>query len=142
MAKLRITSGAAKVGYIAASLILILSIGTALAFATFREAAQLVALALGVVLLIVGVRSFRGASESTAPPRAWWRMTERPVAGYLLAIYFTLQGVGYLLTPFAAPVIEILYLTVDAFVVVAYLHSSIRLTVMRDDDVEGQSQEP
>jgi uncharacterized membrane protein YfcA len=141
-AKLRITSGPAKVGFIIAAIILILMAGVALSFAVSREAAQLAALVLGVVLLIVGVRAFRGPSESLAPPRAWWRMTERPVAGFLLAIYFTLQGVGYLLTPFAVPAIEVLYLAVDAVVVAAYLHSSIRLTVMRNEEFEGESQEP
>jgi hypothetical protein len=140
--KLRIRSGGAKAGYIIGSLILILLVGTALSFGVSREVAQVAALALGVASLVVGVRSFRGGSEAVEAPRAWWRMTERPVAGFVLAIYFALQGVGYFVAPFGTPAIEVLYIAVDVLVIAAYLHSSIRLTAMPIEELEVDSEEP
>ncbi|MEN8602808.1 hypothetical protein [Microbacterium rhizosphaerae] len=138
---MRIRSGPAKVGYIVVSIIVILLIGIALSFAVSQVAAQLVALAVGVALLVLGVRSFRGASEAVAPPRAWWRMTERPVAGYLVAIYFFLAGLGYLVAPFAAPAIEALYIGVYAMAVAAYVHSSIRLSLRPPEEGDTAPQE-
>lgn len=38
-----------------------------------------------VVFLVVGVRAFRGRGEPVAPPRAWWRATSRPRAGFWIA---------------------------------------------------------
>jgi drug/metabolite transporter (DMT)-like permease len=140
--KLRIRSGRAKVGYIVASIVLILLVGTALFFAVSREAAQVAALVVGAALLIVGVRAFRGPSEQVAAPRAWWRMTERPVAGFLLAIFFALAGIGYLVAPFNVPAMEVLYLGVYALVVVAYVHSSIRLTLWPTEEFQDDSPEP
>jgi hypothetical protein len=142
MVKVRIRSGPAKVGYITVSILLILLIGLALSFAVSRVAAQLAALAVGVALLILGVRAFRGPSEQVAAPRAWWRMTERPVAGFLLAIFFALAGIGYLVAPFNVPAMEVLYLGMYALVVVAYVHSSIRLTLWPTEEFQDDSPEP
>ena len=37
---------------------------------------------LNIAYVVVGVRTFRGATENREDPRAWWRATARPAAGF------------------------------------------------------------
>jgi hypothetical protein len=83
---------------------------------------------------VVAVRSFRGAGEEIEPPRAWWRMTARPTAGFVLGIAWLLlelQNWGLILFGFL-PWPESLGLALlndltNVLVAAAFLHSSIRL---------------
>ena len=142
LVKLRIRSGRAKAGFIVASLILTLLTGTALSFAVSREAAQIAALVLGVALLFVGVGAVPAPSGDGAAARAGGGGTARPGAGCQLAICLALQGVGYFVRPFGALAVQVLYIGVTMVVVLSYLHSSIRLTLMPVEEFYSESQEP
>ncbi len=39
-----------------------------------------------IALVVLALRSFRGASEPVEPPRAWWRMTGTVRSGIVLAV--------------------------------------------------------
>jgi hypothetical protein len=77
----------------------------------------------------VGARLFRGDGEPVAPPRPWWRMTARPLAGFVLAALFGVQAVSSVVTslvsPAGAPTGALTIVSVLA--ALAYLHSSVRL---------------
>src|SRR6516225_7061024 len=77
--RVRIASGPAKVGYVVLAYIVMIVAGIVVAVAGWPAAAQFLMLALGIASLLFAVRTFRGPSESLSAPRAWWRMTERPV---------------------------------------------------------------
>ena len=53
-------------------------------------------LALLTVVTVALARSFRGPGEPVFPPRAWWRLTARPLAGWWLGAYFLLPLVALL----------------------------------------------
>lgn len=100
---------------------------------------QIVAQSVSLVILALGVRAFRGRDEAVAPPRAWWRATARPTAGYLIAGFHLLgifsvavdtlaQQSQILLTGWIALAVIALYsLVVATF----YLQSSVRLSRAR-----------
>ncbi|WP_025156339.1 hypothetical protein [Leifsonia aquatica] len=97
--------------------------------AVSTTAAWGVATGSGIVLLLVLAltRVFRGENESDAP-RAWWRMTARPAAGYVLGLGFALQAVGATASaaPESAPAAWIGCL-VSLVIAAAYLNSAVRL---------------
>ena len=84
---------------------------------------------VSMVAVVAIARSFRGWDEPVAPPRAWWRLTARPVAGWWLAVLYLLAA--------ATPVNrgwhpELLLDGVTSLLLgLAFLNSSIRLTVQR-----------
>ncbi|MFE4949221.1 hypothetical protein ACFQ9V_03865 [Leifsonia sp. NPDC056665] len=84
---------------------------------------------LGTALIVAIARSFRGWDEPVVAPRAWWRLTARPRAGWWLAAM-------YLLAAFV-PVDrgwhpELLVEGVTSLLLgLAFLNSSIRLTILR-----------
>ncbi|MDO9398121.1 MAG: hypothetical protein Q7T71_16370, partial [Herbiconiux sp.] len=41
--------------------------------------------------IVVGARLFRGDGEPVEPPRAWWRLTAAPKAGFVIAGVLLLQ---------------------------------------------------
>jgi uncharacterized membrane protein YfcA len=88
---------------------------------------------LVLAFVFVAVRSFRGRDEAVEPPRVWWRMTARPTAGLLIAAFLAASVVNYLFSTTArAPGDEFtngLSTAVNALLVIAYVHSSIRLIV-------------
>ncbi len=51
-----------------------------------------------IAFVVVGLRSFRGASEPVERPRAWWRMTGTTRSGIVLAILTFLSAGASLLT--------------------------------------------
>lgn len=126
----RITTAQAKVGYVvAATVIGILLTLLLFAFGLPDAVVPLIA-AIGFVLMVgIGVRVFRGDDEPVAPPRAWWRMTARPFAGFLLAAYFVADGV------FARPTVssgfDVVGTVVMLLVAAAYVGSSVTLLVLR-----------
>jgi hypothetical protein len=88
----------------------------------------------GLVLALVWTltRWFRGENESDEP-RSWWRMTARPIAGYVLAGWFLLQAIGTAVAhaPAVAPAAAF-GVVVAVIAAVAYTNSSVRLS--RQDD--------
>jgi hypothetical protein len=123
----RIASGPAKVGYVVLAYIVMIVAGIVVAVAGWPAAAQFLMLALGIASLLFAVRTFRGPSESLSAPRAWWRMTERPVSGYVMAVFFAIQAVAYLATPGATLVARLIAFAVSATAAIAFLYSSRRL---------------
>ncbi|MBF4588875.1 hypothetical protein [Curtobacterium sp. VKM Ac-1395] len=126
----RITTAQAKVGYVvAASVIGILLTLLLFAFGLPDVVVPLVA-AIGFVLMVgIGVRVFRGDDEPVAPPRAWWRMTARPFAGFLLAAYFVADGL--LARPSVSSGFDVAGTVVMLLVAAAYAGSSVTLLVLR-----------
>ena len=98
----------------------------------------LVSIVIGNVIflafLIVGVRSFRGRGEPVAPKRAWWRLTARPTAGFVIAGVSAWFALGFVVSivlgtdlgplDMLDAVINIVLMCV---LVLAYLNSSLRL---------------
>lgn len=126
---MRITTPEGKVGYlIAVPVVLILLQLLAGAISDFGSSALLAA--LGVVgqlaFVIVGVRTFRGTGEPVRPARAWWRMTARPPAGYLLGGLFLAQAAWWALAPGPSPLAPVAA-TVSGLIGLAYLAATVRL---------------
>jgi hypothetical protein len=126
----RITTAQAKVGYVvAASVIGILLTLLLFAFGLPDVVVPLAA-AIGFVLMVgIGVRVFRGDDEPVAPPRAWWRMTARPFAGFLLAAYFVADGL--LARPSVSSGFDVAGTVMMLLVAAAYAGSSVTLLVLR-----------
>jgi hypothetical protein len=82
---------------------------------------------------LLGVRIFRGYHEPVVEPRAWWRWTGRPRAGFWLGALhvFALFGAAQELLPRGglAPNLAVGVVNCSLFAVVAfgYLNSSFRL---------------
>ena len=82
--------------------------------------------------VLSATRCFRSPGEPLAAPRAWWRATGRPAAGYVLAVLF---GIGTFVTAVteprgAAENVPGWWLNVALTLAIGlyYLHSSIRLS--------------
>jgi uncharacterized membrane protein YfcA len=109
---------------------------------------------LVVVLVLLATRVFRSKSEPDNAPRPLWRMTGRPLAGWVLgvllgltALGFVIAGLGIELTPAAhsarggEPVIVVIAVLFAALAVL-YLTSSIRLrSIEREARAAKQSAE-
>ncbi len=86
--------------------------------------------ALGLAaMVLVGVRLFRGDAEPVGAPRAWWRMTARPLAGFLLAAYFVADGLFARAS--TSGVFDVLGSAVVLLVAAAYVGSSVTMLVLR-----------
>lgn len=90
-----------------------------------------VANSLTVLLYFGGVRSFRGLGEHIEPPRAWWRMTSRPRAGYIIGTLLVLNSAnGVVVANTERPELMfdvVLGVVVDASLAFLYFRSSTRL---------------
>lgn len=86
-----------------------------------------------LAVIVVLTRWFRGEHESR-DPRAWWRMTARPTAGYVLAAWFFLQALttGLSRAPQVVPVTWI-NVCVTLLIAFAYVASSVRLGIGERD---------
>ena len=94
----------------------------------------LIAFVVNLAFTIVGVRVFRGYLEPISPPRAWWRWTGRPKAGFWLGAFQIIGGLGaiqefwphgQLSSEAPVAVLNILSSAVTGF---GYLNSSFRLS--------------
>ncbi len=93
------------------------------------ETVHIVWSVLSAVLIVVLARSFRGIDEPVEPPRAWWRLTAYPKAGWWLGALHLL-AVAAPLTGTWRPG-DIVDVVSSAGLGVAFLNSSIRLTALR-----------
>ncbi|WP_440710858.1 hypothetical protein [Herbiconiux sp. YIM B11900] len=100
---------------------------------------SVIASVLFLAYVLLGVRVFRGRDEPIVPARAWWRMTAKPTAGFVLGAYFALSLVYEVVLAIVDPAGRfpgrpdadvftfILNLIGTAPLVYLYLNSSIRL---------------
>ena len=101
---------------------------------------------LVLVLYLGGVRSFRGPGEPIKPPRAWWRMTSRPRAGFVVGslfvlifvndVFFAVSGSGDFTFSFALGAV------VDASLAFLFLRSSIQLRKFPPETVPDPVEAP
>ncbi|MBN9193518.1 hypothetical protein [Microbacterium sp.] len=128
--RLRITTAGTKIATITAWYIGIVVVTLTLGVTTTPVAGYIAAVGLPVAMVWFCTRTFPGDSEDIAPPRPWWRMTERPAAGYVLGALFAAQAIGYATAPasWAEPVARAAAFAVAAVIAAGYLNSSARLT--------------
>lgn len=107
--------------------LIILALGLVLPSA----ATSVVGETLVVITIIATARSFRGADEPVLPPRPWWRLSARPLIGWWLGAGYLLGALSPLLHPERIEVNSVLVSVELAFLGLAFLNSSIRLTALR-----------
>ncbi len=89
---------------------------------------------LNIAYVAVGVRIFRGATENREDPRAWWRATARPAAGFWigagLAVGAGISLLGALASKPENSFVPAVSCVVYGAMAVFYLHSSYRLRML------------
>ncbi|ROS77918.1 hypothetical protein EDF24_0686 [Curtobacterium sp. PhB130] len=126
----RITTAQAKVGYVVGATVVEVLLALLLWAIGLPDAAVPFLSAIGLVAMVVGgVRLFRGEDEPVEPPRAWWRMTARPFAGFLLAAYFVADALCARASTIGA--FDVLGTVVMLLVAAAYVGSSVTLLLLR-----------
>jgi hypothetical protein len=131
----RITSAPVKAATIVAACIVITFVVAFVGFGVSPTAGALAGTALVVVAVVFCTRTFRGDSEVTVPPRAWWRLTERPTSGFVLFGLFAVQAVWVAVQPGTSGDLaaRIAGAIVAGLIAVAFLGSSVRLVRERTD---------
>ncbi|MCX7522181.1 hypothetical protein OSC27_07795 [Microbacterium sp. STN6] len=111
------------------------------AVAAGAVAGAVTALLLLVASVVFFTRVFRGESEDAHAPRPWWRLSERPRAGFVLAALFAAEaiwlafslpsgtgdGASDSVSAEISAALRIAAVAVSALVALAFLNSSIRL---------------
>jgi len=129
---LRIRKTRWKIGYVAfaAFVLVALSVWTR-SYSLPDPMYSVVANLLTVLLYFGGVRSFRGAGEPLEPPRALWRMTSRPRAGFVIGSILILNSAYGVFSAATQPeyftFAYVLGAAVEASLAFLYFRSSIRL---------------
>jgi len=131
----RVTSVTGKITYIVGVFALILVLNVFLIARVVNPTFDVLIVALlNVAYVIVGVRIFRGEGENRTDPRAWWRATARPAAGFwigaLLAVLAFISGVGAFASDPEDAIIPAIACLSYALLAAFYLNSSIRLQGM------------
>ena len=86
---------------------------------------------LVVVAVIATARSFRGFGEPVSAPRAWWRLSARPLIGWWLAAMYLFGAASPLFDPRLRHAGWVIVFVETGFLGLAFLNSSIRLTAQR-----------
>lgn len=124
--QLRITDPTSKMAFIVVGIALVLIVGVAGAIGLGSLPAALYGSLTVAVLVCIAARTFRGAGEPVTPPRAWWRMTARPFAGFVGSGFFLVSAVSAS-TASGSATVAALVIALDLLAAAAYLHSSFRL---------------
>jgi hypothetical protein len=85
-----------------------------------------VSIPLDLVAQVALARSFRGLGEQVQPPRLWWRLTARPLAGWWLSVFYLWGVLG--LFRGERSLADWIVAAEFLFLAAAFLNSSIRLT--------------
>ncbi|MFF1635102.1 hypothetical protein [Leifsonia sp. NPDC058248] len=89
---------------------------------------------LNIAYVFVGVRLFRGATENREDPRAWWRATARPAAGFWigagLAVASGISLLGALASKADNSFVPAVSCVVYGAIAIFYLHSSYKLRML------------
>jgi len=126
---LRLTQKRWKALYIAGFLL----VGMILGFGLTRlDTDVLTALITSSVLLggvLGGARIFRGRNELLLAPRPWWRMTAKPLAGFVLGAWWAMGALNSILLLWAgrSAAVSIIDGVPVLLLAVLYFASSIRL---------------
>ncbi|MDR6972301.1 hypothetical protein [Leifsonia shinshuensis] len=126
---LRVMNPWHKFGFLIAYVLGAQLVGRALDLVLPAPASAVVFQIVWTVVLIAMARSFRGFGEPVAAPRAWWRLTARPLAGWLLGALNVIASINALFAP-----LSIVRSTEDLsslLLGLAFLNSSIRLHAQR-----------
>ncbi|WP_295126236.1 hypothetical protein [uncultured Leifsonia sp.] len=127
---LRITSPQTKVVFVVLGYIAALTVAVVGALLLNVSAGLFAYGAVVLVLVLVGARTFRGEAEDVHASRPMWRMTTKPVAGFVIAALFFLQALTTAASAADAPHYAPLYVLSIVFSLAlsaAYLNSSLRL---------------
>lgn len=127
---MRITSPIAKWLYVFTWLVVGLFLNIILGDLELAGTPQnLIGMLYTTIVLIIGMRVFRGRDEPQKPPRAWWRATATIRSSFSLGVLFIFAGaiswagaiMGWLapVSPFSNILVIIAYFVVGVF----YLHS-------------------
>jgi hypothetical protein len=131
----RITTTINKVIYILAGEGILLALNSLIIYNLVPPVIDLVAVfVLNFLYVFIGVRTFRGPGEDVAAPRAWWRATARPFAGFIIGGIASVLALISLLGALAsspeqsgtAAVVCVGWALLAAF----YLNSSFRLRAL------------
>ena len=135
-----------KLVYIVIGILLLGFNGLVLSPAFPPLAAAVAANVLVLLLFLGGVRSFRGPGEPVKPPRAWWRMTSRPRAGFVVGsllvlsfvngVFFAVSGSGNFSLSYAVGTV------VDGSLAFLFLRSSIQLRKFPPETVPDHVEAP
>ena len=128
---LRIRQTRWKIAYVVASSILLALNGLFFLPLLPWLAGWVVGNALLILLVFGGTRSFRGAGEPLAAPRARWRMTSRPRSGFVVGSLFVLSSATNVYSAISMPTDLTFSYVADAVVGGAlaflFLRSSVRM---------------
>lgn len=132
---MRIVTITGKIIYILGGFGIVLALNVFLIQQLVNPTIDVVVVALlNFAYVVLGVRTFRGADENRADPRAWWRATARPAAGFWigggLAAAAFVSGVGALSSRPESSFIPTVACLSYAVLAAYYLHSSYRLRSM------------
>ncbi|WP_426520009.1 hypothetical protein ACPPVQ_07030 [Diaminobutyricibacter sp. McL0618] len=101
---MRITTTVNKVIYILVGEVVVLALNSIVIYNVVPPVVDLIAVfVLNFVYVFIGVRTFRGPGEDVAAPRAWWRATARPFAGFIIGGIASVLALISLLGALAAP---------------------------------------
>jgi hypothetical protein len=135
-----------KLTYILVGLLLAGFNGLVLSPALPPVASALGANLLGLLLYLGGARSFRGPGEPVKPPRAWWRMTSRPRAGFVIGSLLVLSFVnGVFFVMFGSGDSTLSYAlgtAIDGSLAFMFLRSSIQLRKFPPETVPDPVEAP
>ena len=101
---MRITTTINKVIYILVGEAVVLALNSIVIYNLVPTVLDLVAVfVLNFAYVFIGVRTFRGPGEDVAAPRAWWRATSRPFAGFIIGGIASVLALIPLLGALASP---------------------------------------
>jgi hypothetical protein len=126
----RIARTSGKVVYVLGGGFVAIALTFAGAFLLPRLAEVVVGAAIEALFYLIAVRSFRGRNEPVHPPRAWWRMTALPRAGFVLGGLLALDTAFHVLaatSDHSSALNTVLTVIVEGGLSVLYISSSIRL---------------
>lgn len=128
---LRIRQTRWKIAYVVASNILLALNGLYVVPLLPWPAGWVIGNALTILFVFVGARSFRGVGEPLTPPRARWRMTSRPLSGFVVGSLFVLSSAANVYSAISMPTNLTFNYVADAVVGGAlaflFLRSSVRM---------------
>lgn len=132
---MRITSSINKAIYIIAGEGVVLAANALFIYPFVSQLVEIiVVLVLNFAYVFIGVRTFRGPNEDVKAPRAWWRATSKPLAGFIIggvaAFAALISLLGALASPPERSGLAAVACVGWAILAAFYLNSSFRLRAL------------